>query len=87
MDKYLSLFPDGIDHESKVPKFQQIEYVLKKAIEEGRLQKNSKLPSIRHLSQAFLISKQTTERAYWRLKKQGYLCHSKGKGYFVAPLN
>ena len=76
-------FQNQIDHDSGIPKFQQVANLIRMNIESGVIQENSKLPSITKLSASCLISRITVERAYRQLKKQGYISHAAGKGFFV----
>lgn len=83
MNNASPLFPDKIAHNSRVPKFQQIADALKMNIESGVFHEHSKLPSIHQLSETYLTCRQTVERAYRQLRKEGYISHSRGKGFFL----
>lgn len=53
------------------------------AIQEGKLEKGSKLPSIRFLSQEYSCSKDTAQRALLELKHQNYIYAVPKSGYYV----
>jgi DNA-binding transcriptional regulator YhcF (GntR family) len=78
-----------IDYYSATPKYLQLANCIIKAITEGVLKENDVLPSINELSFEFEISRDTAEKGYKHLKKNGVLGSVPGKGYFVknAELN
>ena len=78
-----------IDYYSATPKYLQLANCIVKAITEGVLKVNDVLPSINELSFEFEISRDTAEKGYKHLKKNGVLGSVPGKGYFVknADLN
>ena len=78
-----------IDYYSATPKYLQLANCIVKAITEGTLKENDVLPSINELSFEFEISRDTAEKGYKHLKKNGVLGSVPGKGYFVknAELN
>jgi len=76
--KYLT-----IDYYSATPKYLQLANCIIKAIGEGALVENDTLPSINELSFEFEISRDTAEKGYKHLKKNGILGSVPGKGYFV----
>lgn len=78
-----------IDYHSATPKYLQLANCIIKAIGEGILKENDVLPSINELSFEFEISRDTAEKGYKHLKKNGVLGSVPGKGYFVknAELN
>ncbi|MEO7983562.1 MAG: GntR family transcriptional regulator [Bacteroidota bacterium] len=78
-----------IDYYSATPKYLQLANCIIKAITEGVLKENDVLPSINELSLEFEISRDTAEKGYKHLKKNGVLGSVPGKGYFVknAELN
>jgi DNA-binding transcriptional regulator YhcF (GntR family) len=57
------------------------------AIREGRLTRGTQLPSINELSEAHLLSRDTAEKAYKELRRQGIIESVKGKGYFIARID
>lgn len=72
-----------IDYYSATPKYLQLANCIIKAISEGALKENDILPSINELSFEFEISRDTAEKGYKHLKKNGVLGSVPGKGYFV----
>lgn len=73
-----------IDEYAVTPKYIQLTNSIVKAIEKGSLKKNSPLPSINDLSFELDISRDTAEKAYKYLKKQGIIGSVPGKGYFIS---
>lgn len=72
-----------IDKSKKVPVYIQIYSTIKKAIENGSIKENEKLPSIRKICNDLNISKTTIENAYSRLCAEGYIINKPQKGYFA----
>lgn len=72
-----------IDYFSATPKYLQLANCIIKAISEGVLKENDLLPSINELSFEFEISRDTAEKGYKHLKKNGVLGSVPGKGYYV----
>ena len=62
---------------------QQITNSIKKDIDKGVFRKNEKLLSINIYSKQFGVARDTIEKAYIRLKQDGYIHSVSGKGYFV----
>ncbi len=71
------------DEFSVTPKYQQLANSIVKAIEDGKLQVDDMLPSINELSFEFEICRDTAEKGYRFLKKQGIIGSVPGKGYFI----
>jgi DNA-binding transcriptional regulator YhcF (GntR family) len=72
-----------IDYYSATPKYLQLANCIIKAISDGVLKENDVLPSINELSFEFEISRDTAEKGYKHLKKNGVLGSVPGKGYYV----
>jgi len=72
-----------IDYYSATPKYLQLANCINKAIADGILKENDVLPSINELSFEFEISRDTAEKGYKHLKKNGVLGSVPGKGYYV----
>jgi len=66
-----------------IPKYRQIIASIEKAIEDGKLLKNEKLPSINKICLEFSLSRDTVFQAYEDLKKRGIIFSILGKGYYV----
>ena len=71
-----------INEEEKI--HVQIENHIKENIENGILQKGSKLPSTREVSKFLSISRNSVITAYEELESEGIIKSLKGKGTFVA---
>ena len=63
--------------------YQEIVETITKDIQNGKLEKGSKLPSIRQLSQTYGWSKDTAQRALLELKYQNYIYAVPKSGYYV----
>lgn len=72
-----------IEKNSPLPIYQQIYNSIKAAVEQGALSKDTKLPSIRKLSDSLLVSKTTVESAYHQLCAEGYIRNVPRSGYRV----
>ena len=69
---------------SRVPKYKQVMDSIMTNISTGRLKIGQKIPSINGLSEEFLLSRDTVEKAYSILKKQNVIESVKGKGFYIA---
>jgi DNA-binding transcriptional regulator YhcF (GntR family) len=66
-----------------IPKYKQIITSIEKAIEEEKLVKGDRLPSINKVCNANSLSRDTVLQAYDDLKKRGVIYAILGKGYYV----
>lgn len=66
-----------------IPKYKQIVTSIEKAIEEGKLIKDDRLPSINKVCLEFSLSRDTVLQAYEELKKRGIIYAILGKGYYI----
>lgn len=57
------------------------------AIRDGSLKRGEQLPSINELSESYLLSRDTAEKAYKELRRQGIIESVKGKGYFISRVD
>jgi len=73
-----------LNQSSAAPKYLQLADAIIKAIREGKLHKNDILPSINELSAILDLSRDTIEKGYGYLKKNGIILSIPGKGYFIA---
>lgn len=64
-------------------KYQEIITTIIDQIENGKLQKGERIPSIRRLSQKFHCSKDTVQRALLELKFKNYIYAVEKSGYYV----
>lgn len=76
-----------IDETSSIPKYIQIVKAVKSLIAIGALKYGDKIPSINNLSSDYYLSRDTVEKAYLILKKQGIIAAVKGKGYYINNNN
>ncbi|MCE7041290.1 GntR family transcriptional regulator [Dyadobacter sp. CY312] len=72
-----------IEFKESAPKYIQIIKSLLLAISKGKLKRGDKIPSINQLSEEYLLSRDTVEKAYKHLIKDGVLVSARGKGYFI----
>ncbi|CAG5006434.1 hypothetical protein DYBT9275_03818 [Dyadobacter sp. CECT 9275] len=72
-----------IEFKESAPKYMQIIKSLVQAISKGKLKRGDKIPSINQLSEEYLLSRDTVEKAYKHLIKDGILISVRGKGYFI----
>jgi DNA-binding transcriptional regulator YhcF (GntR family) len=76
----------NIGAESHVPKYLQVVNAVTDAIRRGRLKKGQKILSINELSEEYLVSRITVERAYHVLRERGTIIPIKGKGYYINDI-
>lgn len=69
-----------------LPKYKQIILSIEKAIEEEKLVKGDRLPSVNKVSLAFSLSRDTVLLGYDELKKRGIIYAIPGKGYYVKSV-
>ncbi len=76
-----------ISHLNPDPMYKQITDQVKDAIASGKLQPETKLPSIREMSRELKISEITIKRAYSDLENEGFIITRSGLGSYVADIN
>jgi len=76
----------AIQNNLGIPKYKQIIITVEKGIEEGKLIKGDKLPSVNKVSIEFSLSRDTVLQAYDELKKRGIIYAIPGKGYYVKSI-
>ncbi|MFH6992758.1 GntR family transcriptional regulator [Flavobacterium sp. FlaQc-48] len=69
-----------------LPKYKQIILSIEKAIEEEKLVKGDRLPSVNKVCLAFSLSRDTVLLGYDELKKRGIIYAIPGKGYYVKSV-
>ena len=74
---------DALTNDSVTPLHHQVYMVLRQQIEEGLYHGEKPIPSEHELSQAFQVSRITIRRALDRLKQEGYVSRSRGRGTFA----
>ncbi|HZH38368.1 MAG TPA: GntR family transcriptional regulator [Flavisolibacter sp.] len=76
----------GLDNNC-MPKYLQVANAVTDAIRRGELKKGQKILSINELSEEYLVSRVTVEKAYTLLREQGTIIPIKGKGYYINNVN
>ncbi len=72
-----------IESDRKTPKYQQIVNSVNSAIRQSKLKKGDSMLSINHLSDEFMLSRDTVQKAYMILRKKGVITAVKGKGFYI----
>ena len=73
-----------INHQSDIPKYQQLVNAVNDAIGENLLQKGDALPSVNKICKSINLSRDTVFKAYSILKENGVIESVPNKGYYVA---
>lgn len=73
-----------IDSKSSKPKYRQIIDSIIQGIENKRLEKGDKIPSINEICKEFKLSRDTVMVAFNELKAKGIILSQPGKGYYIA---
>nr|WP_198999600.1 GntR family transcriptional regulator [Flavobacterium sp. ASV13] len=76
----------SIQNNIGLPKYKQIILSIEKAIEEEKLVKGDRLPSVNKVCLAFSLSRDTVLLGYDELKKRGIIYAIPGKGYYVKSV-
>lgn len=76
-------FTFTINHESDIPKYQQLINSINNAISENILAKGEQLPSVNSICKDYQLSRDTVFKAYSLLKEQKLIDSVPNKGYFV----
>ena len=74
----------SINHNSDIPKYQQIVNAINNAIGENILHLGDVLPSVNNICKTNKLSRDTVFKAYSILKEQGIIESVPNKGYYVA---
>src|SRR5882762_8240201 len=72
-----------IDCERKTPKYLQIINSITNSIRQGKLKKGDRILSINELSNEFLLSRDTVQKAYDLLEKKRIILPVRGKGFYI----
>jgi GntR family transcriptional regulator/MocR family aminotransferase len=80
----LQLAGISLDFESGIPLYKQLSDSIRKAILEGRLRPEKRLPASRALAKEWGISRNTVTIAFDQLLAEGYLNAISGSGTFVS---
>lgn len=73
-----------INHQSDIPKYQQIVNAINEAIGKNVLHKGEALPSVNKICKTYQLSRDTVFKAYSVLKDHGVIESVPNKGYYVA---
>jgi len=73
-----------INHQSDIPKYQQLVNAINDAISKNILKKGAVLPSVNKICKANQLSRDTVFKAYSILKDNGAIESVPNKGYYVA---
>ena len=73
-----------IDENSRIPKYRQLVDSVINNISNGNLKIDDKIPSINSLSEEFLLSRDTVEKAYQILNERKIITSIRGKGYYIT---
>ncbi len=76
-------FTFNINHESDIPKYQQLVNAINNAISENILAKGEQLPSVNTICKEYQLSRDTVFKAYSILKEQKLIDSVPNKGYFI----
>ncbi|MFV5683926.1 GntR family transcriptional regulator [Flavobacterium sp. GB2R13] len=76
----------SIQNNLGVPKYKQIILSVEKAIEDEKLKKGDRLPSVNKVCLASSLSRDTVLQAYDELKKRGIVYAIPGKGYYIKSV-
>lgn len=80
-------FKLNIDPDKKTPRYIQVVDTITDAIRLGKLKKGEKILSINELSDEYFLSRDTVEKAYNILRKQGIISSVRGKGYYIKHVD
>ena len=72
-----------VDNNISVPKYKQIVDSIENAIENGKLKKGDKLPSLNAIKDIHSVSRDTVLMAFNELKNRGIIHSIVGKGYYI----
>lgn len=70
--------------DNAIPKYKQLMNLIISDIQSGIYSRGDQVPSINKISEEYLLSRDTVEKAYRKLGKKGILKSVKGKGYYVV---
>ena len=73
-----------INHQSDIPKYQQLVNAVNNSISENLLQKGDTLPSVNKICSSTKLSRDTVFKAYTILKENGVIESVPNKGYYIA---
>ena len=78
------MYKFNFSHSDNVPLYKQLANSVINDITKGVVKKGFQLPSINEVNKYYSLARDTVERAYKELKKQGYVTSTIGRGYFIT---
>lgn len=75
---------DEIFNDAQVLKYEQVVRLILSDIQAGIYKLGERIPSINDLSVEYLVSRDTVEKAYKKLRDKGVIKSIPGKGYFIC---
>lgn len=76
-----------LNHNDQVPLYRQLYDQIREQVLSGTLPADSRLPSVRELSDELSTSRNTVDAAYQELYAEGYIYSKPRSGYFVSALD
>ena len=76
-----------IDHDSDIPKYQQIVDKINQSVAKDILAVGDAIPSVNSVCQEHKLSRDTVFKAYAILKENGVIKSVPNKGYYIASKN
>ena len=73
-----------LDYRDPRPIYEQVSEKFKILILKGVLQPGEQMPTVRNLAMELSINPNTIQKAYSKLKREGFICTGKGRGNIVA---
>lgn len=73
----------NFDNNKQTPKYLQIVDAVTNAIKQAKFKKGDPVLSINELSDEFLLSRDTVQKAYNMLRQKGIIIAVKGKGFYI----
>lgn len=77
--------PTDLDRSAAVPLYVQLGDILRRRIESGEWEQNSRIPSEHELNREYGLSRMTVRQVLTTLVNEGLLFRVQGKGTYVAP--
>lgn len=74
----------NIDHNSKLPIYEQIKNQIMYMASTGKLQPGDKLPSVRELASILRVNPTSTARSFRELEYEGIIRTKRGLGTFIV---
>lgn len=82
----METYPEILE-DSQIPKYEQIVKLIISDIQAGIYKLGERIPSINEVSEEYLVSRDTVEKAYKKLRERGIVKSVPGKGFYVCSTN